>query len=412
LPSKNKVSKKQQHYKYKPQKEYADGIPWHKEVIRRIEKFNKILFLRFLGKLLKIRPVDHAIPLEEISSVLIIRYDALGDMIVTTPLWRILKRLKPSIKIGVAGSFKNLDLLRSDSDIDSLYDYTASSMRDFFRLSKETRKQKWDVVLMGNFNQKTRNAIISRLASPKGITATVGSANVEGHHKLFSRLISLPLPMNKMPMPEQLQYLMKQVILLPQIEYERPSIIIDNDIIQHIHPKVQAWLTEINCKEYITINTDAPAFKKWTIENNIALAEYISEAFPEFGIMITSLPENQGSIENILQQKKIPRVAYFTTPNIHVMTALIRFSKLIITPDTSIVHLASAENKPVVAFYLAAGEWLPYKVPYYVILPKKGEAISTIPLDIVQEAVKKILTGQGLPSENIIYCDDTAPQYN
>src|SRR6185436_4345568 len=123
------------------------------------EKFNKILFLRLLGKILSIHPIDSPISLENVSSVLIIRYDALGDMIVTTPLWRILKRIKPSIKVGVAGSFKNLDLLRADNDIDFLYDYTASSLKDFFSISKKTREQKWDVVLMGNFNQKTRNAI-------------------------------------------------------------------------------------------------------------------------------------------------------------------------------------------------------------------------------------------------------------
>ncbi|MFI5263479.1 MAG: glycosyltransferase family 9 protein [Candidatus Kapaibacterium sp.] len=400
-----------QHYKYRPQKEYRSGIPWHKKVIQRIEKLNKFLFLRLLGKILRIHPVEELIPLEKISSVLIIRYDALGDMIVTTPLWRILKRYRPSIKIGVAGSFKNLDILRADPDIDILYDYTATSLKDFYGISKEVRKQQWDVVLMGNFNQKTRNSVIARLASPHGITATVGSRNTEGHQALFSRLISLPLPVNEMPMTLQLQFLLKSVIALSDVEDERPSIIIDKEIKSSVRSKISAMLDEMHCAQYLILNTDAPTFKKWTIENNLALAEFISGHYPEFGIIVTSLPENGNSIVELLKERHIPRVQYFSTPDIHTMTALIRYSSLIITPDTSIVHLASAENKPVVAFYLSAGEWLPYKIDSYVIIPKKGEQISSIPFGLVKEGVIMMLSEEHKkesPKTRIMRCDDPA----
>jgi len=381
-----------QHYKYKPQKEYAKGLPWHKKVIRQIEKFNKIVSLGLLGKILKIRPQTSPVPLENVSSVLIIRYDALGDMIVTTPLWRILKRLKPSIKIGVAGSFKNLDLLRADQDIDYLYDYSASSLRDFFRITKKTREQKWDVVLMGNFNQKTRNAIISRLSSPEGITATVGSPNKEGHQKLFSRLVELPRSMSEMPMTEQLQYLMRNVIDMPEIEYERPSIMIDKDTEKTTQGNIKRILEQLNVTKYIILNTDAPAFKRWGLDNNFQLAKYISDNYPNFGLIITSLPESKKEIEERLQNHYISRVRYFPTRDIHEMATVIRYSSLVITPDTSIVHLAAAENKPLIAFYLAASEWLPYKTDYYAILPKKGNAIASIPLEEVEKAVQCMLS--------------------
>ncbi len=381
-----------QHYKYKPQKEYAKGLPWHKKVIRQTEKLNKILFLRLLGKILRIKSAKNSVPLDNVSSVLIIRYDALGDMIVTTPLWRILKRLKPSIKIGVAGSFKNLDLLRADTDIDYLYDYTASSLRDFFRISKKTREQKWDVVLMGNFNQKTRNAIISRLASPDGITATVGSPNAEGHQKLFSRLVSLPQPVHEMPMTEQLQYLLQNVITLPHLEFERPSLMIDKMIDEETLTKTGKILKEMQCQHYIVLNTDAPAFKKWGLKSNMSTASYISDQYPHYAIMLTSLPQNKNEIESILEQEIIPRARYYPTRDIHEMAALIRYSSLVITPDTSIVHITSAENKPIIAFYLVAGEWLPYKIPSYVILPKKGELISTIPVSLVEKGIHIMLS--------------------
>ena len=114
-------------------------------------------------------------------------------------------------------------------------------------------------------------------------------------------------------------------------------------------------------------------------------------------------------IENELQKRQIARVSYFHTPEIQTMTALIRNSSLVITPDTSIVHLASAEAKPIIAFYLAVSEWLPYKINSYIVLPRKGEAISTIPLDIVREAVNTMLSknySDDRYTTRIVHCEN------
>ncbi|HYM20279.1 MAG TPA: glycosyltransferase family 9 protein [Candidatus Kapabacteria bacterium] len=394
------MTEQRQSYRYRPQNPHV-VLPWHKELGKKIERVNKILTLRLLGKILRIKPVTSPLPLEKVSSVLIIRYDALGDMIVTTPLWRILKRHKPSIKIGVAGSFKNLDLLRADTDIDTLYDYTASSLRDFVRLSRQTRKEKWDVVLMGNFNQKTRNSIISRLATTNGITATIGAKNKEGHQALFSRLVSLPETDFEMPMTEKLQFLLRSTIELPSEQFERPSIIVDPVVERETSVKIKTILEQENITKYIVLNTDAPAFKRWGTGKNIQLASYISTHYPEYAVLMTALPNYGKEIELHLSSQHIPRVHYFPTDDIHAMTTLIRHSELVVTPDTSIVHLASAENKPVVAFYLAVGEWAPYDIPAYILLPKSGEPISSIPLDSAEEGIRTMLT-IGLPPGEMV----------
>ena len=83
-------------YMYRPKGVYLDGKPLHKRIGTRLEQINKFIFLRLIGKLLRVHPLNRKLQLSEISSVLFIRYDAFGDMIVTTPLWRILKRLKPT----------------------------------------------------------------------------------------------------------------------------------------------------------------------------------------------------------------------------------------------------------------------------------------------------------------------------
>src|SRR5437763_16366369 len=126
--SEKKISEKSGAYMYRPRGVYANGLPLSKRIIQRAEKLNKFFFLRVLGKILRVRPLHGKLDLDKVSSVLFIRYDVLGDMVVTTPLWRKLKRLKPDIKIGVAGSSKNLGIIAADPDIDTTYDYSASSL--------------------------------------------------------------------------------------------------------------------------------------------------------------------------------------------------------------------------------------------------------------------------------------------
>ena len=391
---------------YRPKQVYHNGLPLKKRIINRIEKFNKILLLRLFGKILRVKKATAAIPLEKVNSVLIIRYDALGDMIVTTPLWRILKRLKPSIKIGVAGSSKNLGLLRDDPDIDVIYDYSAQSFSDFFRITKQPRKTDWDIVLMCKFNQKTRGAMIASLSTSTGITATIGSVNAEGHQALFSRLVSLPRPDKEMQMTEQVQFLLRSVINLPFKEYERPSIIVSKEAESATHQRINSILEPDSNTSYIVLNTDAPSVRKWGTGNNIQLAQYISEHHPEYSVMLTSLPENSQELEIAIGST--PRVHYFATNDILELTTLIRFSSLVITPDTGTAHIVSAESKPIIGLYPEAGEWLPYKIPSYIIIPKKDALISAIPVDLVATAVTTMLSeisSGAIHTMRIIRCD-------
>jgi len=201
----------------------------------------------------------------------------------------------------------------------------------------------------------------------------------------------LPLPMNEMLMTDQLQFLLRSVIALPECDTERPSIIIDRDIDLEVKSEIYRILQDTQSSKYVILNVDAPEFKKWPLANNLKLAEYISCTYPEYAVMITSLPENSILIETALDEKEIERVRYFPTPEIQTITALIRYSSFVISPDTSIVHLASAENKPVLAFYLKAGEWLPFEINSYIIVPAIGKSISTIPFDIVKDGLKYML---------------------
>ena len=67
------------------------------------------------------------------------------------------------------------------------------------------------------------------------------------------------------------------------------------------------------------------------------------------------------------------------------VAAIIDQSSLVFTPDTSIVHIASATNTPVFLIYSLLSshftEWLPYKSKFASVRTKTKEPIENIETD-------------------------------
>lgn len=365
-----------QSYMYRPMEVQHGRAPLLKRLVRFIEKTNKFITLRLLGIYLRVHKLPHPLSLDKVNSVLFIRYDALGDMIVTTPLWRILKRLKPSIYIGVAGSSKNIGILSADTDVDIVYDYSAASIRGIITKTKLARQKNWDLVILCKFNQKTRGGIISRLSTQNGYNVTMGTANIDGHQALFSRLVSPPD--KPLQMTLQLQHLLRSCITLPDIPIEHPSIKVPDAIDERIRNTVNALLTTDSSKTYIVINVDSPEVRKWGLEKNIQLANHIVNTYSDISVAMISMPENQEKVRQSIRDAHLLRTHHLPTDDILELVSIVRHSYIVVTPDTGIAHVASAEKKPILGFYPEAGEWLPFETDYIVILPEKGKKIRDI----------------------------------
>ena len=55
------------------------------------------------------------------KSVLILKYDRIGDMVVSTPIFRELKIAYPNISISVLASKANKDVIKNNPYIDKIY---------------------------------------------------------------------------------------------------------------------------------------------------------------------------------------------------------------------------------------------------------------------------------------------------
>jgi ADP-heptose:LPS heptosyltransferase len=413
MPNPDKIEELKREYLElrRQEKEQFFSTPFRKRVIRKIEQLNKRLTLGLLGKALRIKHTAGKISLDDISSVIILRYDALGDMVVTSPLWRILRNRKPELKIGIGGSSRNLEILRCDPDVDHVYNFSFPDKKLREAEFAKARSEKYDLVIACLLNQKTRGAVIARRTSSKGITATLVHDQIEPHNKIFSKTAWIPKWNYPMPMVLQLEYLLENIVDLKIKEEERrPSIMIAPEALAKIKSATDNLLAESGSNRYIVLNTEsATEFREWGYENNYRFAKEISDERPGTLVLLTSSPlREQALIEYFEKQTPHLHVRYFPTRNLHELAALVRYSSLVVSPDTSLIHFATAEAKPTVGLYIQHNVWLPFRVPAKIYIPQKEQPISSIPINIVKEGTLELLDNL-TSAPNIIdifYCEE------
>jgi len=356
-----------------------ESLPWHRMLSHRLELLNKRLMRNLMNKLLGVVPTDIPIAPDQIRSILFIRNDAIGDMVLSTALWNAIKRSYPNIKIGVAGSFRNMTVIEGDPNVDVRIDLSLDSIAHTVKAIRLARMSKWDIVIPLNYGQKSKMAIFSRLMAP-GASITMllySGTSPEYYAKLFSAIVQAPYVRGDRHMIEVMKFHLLSSIAFAISEDEwKPSL--------HIDPKV---LTMVSLP-----------FRELGIEKNIEVARLLLMRFPQLSVLCTCSPVSVPQMSEVIEQSNIPRLHLFPTTQTQELFALVRFSILVISPDTSVVHIASAEGKPTVGLYAHPNEWAPYRVPSRIVVPAFGEPVSAISPEAIRDAAEQLLVEAGVHS--------------
>ncbi|MDP4232259.1 MAG: glycosyltransferase family 9 protein [Bacteroidota bacterium] len=328
-----------------------------RRVVRAIERRIRFLLSSPLGVLLHPREVRRPVPLDQVNRVLILRYDALGDAVLSSAVWHALKKYAPHIRIGVVGSRRNRTLLQADPAIDDVFVFSKALtwhvIPDLFRAR---RAAKWDMVLNISFHDKTRAAIYSRIVAPHAITVTA----VWDHREKYERLYSIvgQRPANT-PIVLQWLAILKDAFGLELTQEDTlPTIFADPGIERSFAPEIDAITNRAGKKEYVIINTDAAqSFREWGLPHALELSQEIRSRWPELHIFWTSAPLHSGTVQSFLKSNQSEGIAYLLTPSVHHLLVAIKGARVVLSPDTSVVHIAAAYRKPTVGLYVEHKEY-------------------------------------------------------
>jgi ADP-heptose:LPS heptosyltransferase len=285
--------------------------------------------------------------LKKISKVLIFRYDRIGDMIVTTPIFREIKNIYPDISITVIASIANKDVIKYNPYVDKIYtNYKNSFFKDFDSLIK-LRAENFDVCIELDHSVIPHAIIRHKIIKPKKIISIFkeGRYGVKGNEMQLYDFFSSQDNKNHFAKIwlDTLSFLgiksnnKKYDLFLGPIEKERARI----------------FFTNITEKFKIGINIDAFSPDKRLQASEIKqICIGLKAHYSDIRIFIISGPSNIKKNSEIIAKTNLNFVSMsYITDTIIDAGAFIEHLDLVISPDTSIVHVASALNIPLVSIH-------------------------------------------------------------
>jgi ADP-heptose:LPS heptosyltransferase len=116
-----------------------------------------------------------------------------------------------------------------------------------------------------------------------------------------------------------------------------------------------------------------------------------------FSVVLIGAPVERDALQNLVAQVSSQNCRIYPEQGVAPLleiASLIEGAYCVFTPDTSIIHFASATKTPVLGFFTPlqmAHEWVPYNVHHLAVYAPKGKPASQIPVEEIKTQVTKFL---------------------
>jgi ADP-heptose:LPS heptosyltransferase len=281
------------------------------------------------------------------KSVLILKYDRIGDMVVSTPIFRELKIAYPNISISVLASKANKDVIKNNPYIDKIYtNYKNSVFKDLPTLLK-LRKKKFDVCVELEHSVIPHAIFRLKIIKPKKII----SIHKDGRYGVKGSELKLYDYFTEKDKTSHFGKIWLDTLFFFGVKPRSSSY--DFFLGNIERDKAKSFVDSLGKKIKIGINIEGSFPEKSIQKKELEkICVGLHNNFNNIIIIILTAPEKLLEKKKMISQLGLDYVVTsYSTDTIIDVAALIERLDLIITPDTSIVHIASSFDKPIVSIH-------------------------------------------------------------
>lgn len=280
---------------------------------------------------------------EQLKRILIIRLSSLGDILLTTPLLRTLKKNYPHLEIDFLLKDEYYDLMKSNPHLNNILLY--SNVEENFQNINSSNNYDLIIDLQNNFRSRK---VISRL----------NSKTLRFKKYSLRKFLLVSTKIN----------LMKNLPSIPERYAETIGIKLDNDGLEIISNKMPSKkISGLN--RLIGICPGAKHFtKRYPIEYQIELSRLLIR--DNFNVVLFG-----GKIdENICKEisSSVPKVINLQNDNDILQTVSdMQMCDIIICNDSGLMHVASSLNKKLIAIFGSTVRefgFMPYKCKDSIVI--------------------------------------------
>ena len=258
------------------------------------------------------------------NKILIIRLSSLGDILLTTPVIRAIKKRYPSAKIDFVVKKSFEDAVLYNSNLSKIYIYDKDQTQ---RLTTELKSRSYDLIidLQNNFRSRV-------------LTQSLHTATKRFRKPTLKKLLLVWFKIN----------LLKNLKSIPQRYAEAANVELDSEGLDLILPNEILQSLDAQ-KKYIGFCPGAKHnTKRWLPEYFIELGnELIRRGY----IIILFGGETEKELCDEISNRLSGSVNLQNNNDLFRIAASMKMCKLIVTNDSGLMHAATAAGVPVVAIF-------------------------------------------------------------
>ena len=282
---------------------------------------------------------DNFIKDNNIKSILFLRYDGkIGDMIVNSLMFREIKKVYPDIKIGLVARGAAIDIVKDNPNVDEIYEYQ-KDRKKIKELALKIKEEKYDLLI--DFSEMLR---VNQMMLINLCNARFNLGLDRNDWSLFDISVESKkdFKWTEHITKRYLAYLLKLGLKKEEVDLSYDIYIKDNS-------KYSEFLSHIKEKKKLVLNPyGASKHKSFSIESLENIINYLKDR--DIAIILVYFGDKYKELEAL--ERKYTHVYIPKNINNILDTALlIKESDFVLSPDTSIVHIASTFNKNIIAVY-------------------------------------------------------------
>jgi ADP-heptose:LPS heptosyltransferase len=358
------------------------------------------MWMRALGRLLP-GPTQAVAPELALASysVLFMRYERIGDMIMATSLIRVIASSLTTGKVDVLATSTTAPVLDGNPHVGKVLTLDRRSVRSYLRIMRLLRRERYPVMVDGRINNPPVFTSTPLLMLAAGAKFRIGAGgerepriyNIslpewtrDTHYIDGSKRLAIPFGVD----PETVDW--QPELFLSREEKARAEERWKEAAIRLPRPGPNG---RVEGQKRLLVNLSASEPKRrWPDGKFIATLQVARLRNPDMPILVMGLPSEWASVQEVAS--RVQGVAA-QTPQLRAALALVGTADMVFTPDTSISHAASAFRKPsLVLLKREHRNYRPYNTPGEIVSWGEDE-IAKLPHERVSGALDKLITEFG-----------------
>lgn len=365
--------------------------------LKPVEHKIKAFFFALLRGLLK-RGQRDFVPLDGdgIRRVLFLRPEKIGDMVISLPVFDGLRRHFPHIKIAILGSPTNHGIIRDDPRFDRIYIYRKNIFRVIAGIV-HMRRGRYDCVVDMIGNDSVTALFLSQLCAPGKPRIGVGKVKYRDYYDF-----------NYDHRRGNTGHIVENTLKLLEafgIDSDTVSGFAEPYLTEKAVADARLFVASLRRAEpgsiLVGYNLSAGSpTRLWADEKALALLNRIAAEMPQVRFVLITIPAERRRAIDL--NARLNRPVHLVPDSLSLLqvAAIIKHLDLLITPDTSLVHIARAFRVPVVGLYTRYMKnfmlWRPYSQETGAVVSGNDDNIYDITPDQVFDVFAQVVREQNL----------------